>query len=65
MQASALIEVRPLDEEDLKAFAHGELDAVTTEAIEAYLLHHPDAAGRVDDYRRAAERSQRHRPTTH
>ena len=55
MQATALIEVRLLDEEDLKAFANGELDAPMTEAIEAYLLHHPDAAGRVDAYRRGAQ----------
>jgi anti-sigma factor RsiW len=47
-----LIEVRLLREDDLKAFAAGRLDAATTEAVEAYLLHHPDAAGRVGDYRR-------------
>lgn len=58
MEVTALIEVRVLDEEDLKAFANGELDAPMAEAIEAYLLHHPDAAGRVDAYRRAAARSQ-------
>jgi anti-sigma factor RsiW len=55
MQATALIEVRLLDEEDLKALAKGELDAPMTEAIDAYLLHHPDAAGRVDAYRRGAQ----------
>lgn len=52
-QARTLIEVRLLDEDDLKAFAAGGLDARTQEAIEAYLLHHPDAAGRVETYRRA------------
>jgi hypothetical protein len=64
MQATALSEVWLLDEEDLRAFANRELDAPMSEAIEAYLLHHPDAAGRVDTYRRAAERAQRQPPTT-
>ena len=53
---TTLIEVRLLDEDDLKAFAAGDLDRQTKEAIEAYLLHHPDAAGRVETYRRAIRR---------
>ena len=61
-QERTLIEIRLLDEGDLKAFAVGVLDAPTREAIEAYLLHHPDAAGRVAAYRRAAHRSQRRLP---
>ena len=52
---NTLIEVRVLHEDDLKAFAAGALDASTAEAIEAYLLHHPDAAGRVEGYRRTAQ----------
>ena len=59
---STLIEVRLLDEDDLKAFAAGALDAPTAEAIEAYLLQHPDAAGRVEGYRRTAPPSQRRMP---
>jgi anti-sigma factor RsiW len=59
MQETTLIEVRLLHEDDLKAFATGRLDAPTSEAIEAYLLHHPDAAGRVGAYRRAAEPRRR------
>jgi hypothetical protein len=59
MQDTTVVEVRLLEESDLKAFALGGLDAPTTEAIEAYLLHHPRAASRVDAYRRAVLRSQR------
>jgi anti-sigma factor RsiW len=55
MQSSTLVEVRLLDEDDLKAFAAGGLDPLTAEAIEAYLLHHPRAAGRVEAYRRAMQ----------
>ena len=44
---------RTLIEDDLRAFAADGLDPRTEEAIEAYLLHHPDAAGRVETYRRA------------
>jgi anti-sigma factor RsiW len=55
---TTLIEVRRLDEDDLKAYAADQLDPPTAEAIEAYLLHHPDAAGRVEAYRRAARRPQ-------
>jgi anti-sigma factor RsiW len=58
-QDTTLVEVRLLDETDLKAFAAGGLDAPTTEAIEAYLLHHPAAAARVEGYRRAVQRSPR------
>lgn len=61
MQESVVVEVRLLDEEDLKAFAAGGLDLLTMEAISAYLLHHPHAAGRVEAYRRAAQRSRRGR----
>lgn len=57
-----LIEVRVLREDDLKAFAAGKLDAATTEAVEAYLLHHPDAAGRVGHYRRTAVRRNERPP---
>jgi hypothetical protein len=52
-QVRTLIEVRLLDEDDLKPFAAGGLDPRTEEAIEAYLLHHPDAARRIETYRRA------------
>ncbi len=54
-----LIEVRLLREDDLKAFAAGALDVPTSEAIEAYLLHHPEAAVRVEDYRHAARPRRR------
>jgi anti-sigma factor RsiW len=67
MQDTTLIEVRLLNEDDLEAFAAGALDAPTTEAVEAYLLHHPDAAGRVEAYR-AAQRGTKapgpHTPDT-
>ena len=59
MQDMTVVEVRLLDEDDLKAFAAGGLDPLTTEAIEAYLLHHPRAAGRVEAYRRALQQSRR------
>ena len=59
MLASTVVEVRLLVEDDLKAFAAGGLDQPTAEAIEAYLLHHPLAADRVEAYRRAAQRSLR------
>ena len=60
-QNRTVIEVRLIDEADLVAFAAGGLDSVTTEAIEAYLLHHPHAADRVDAYRAVlqAQRKQR------
>ncbi|HEX5077843.1 MAG TPA: hypothetical protein VFV80_01755 [Geminicoccaceae bacterium] len=58
---NTVIEVRVLHEDDLKAFAAGALDATTAEAIEAYLLHHPAAAGRVEGYRRTAQQPQRRR----
>ena len=61
MRETTWIEIRLIHEDDLKAFATGRLDAVTREAVEAYLLHPPRAAGRVDDYRRAGERPQRRR----
>lgn len=59
---ATVVEVRLLDEEDLRAFATGGLDPATTEAIEAYLLHHPRAASRVEAYRRAARQSRRKQP---
>jgi anti-sigma factor RsiW len=58
MLGSTVVEVRLLDEDDLKAFAAGGLDQPTTEAIEAYLLHHPLAADRVETYRRAAQQAR-------
>jgi anti-sigma factor RsiW len=61
MQETTLVEVCLLHEDDLKAFAAGGLDEATTEAIEAYLLHHPDAADRVGAYRRVAEPRKRRR----
>lgn len=57
-----VVEVRLLDEEDLRRFAAGGLDPLTAEAIEAYLLHHPRAASRVEAYRRAARQSRRKQP---
>lgn len=57
-----LIEIRLLREDDLKGFAAGRLDAATTEAVEAYLLHHPNAAGRVGNYRRTAARRNERPP---
>jgi len=54
-----VIEIRLLDEDDLRAFAAGVVDAETREAIEAYLLHHPEVLDRVEAYRRAAERTRR------
>lgn len=48
-----------LGEDDLKAFAAGAVDAMTREAIEAYLADHPEAVVRVDAYRRAARRRKR------
>lgn len=65
MQSGTLVEVRLLDEDDLKAFAAGALDPLTAEAIEAYLLHHPQAAGRVEAYRRAMQGSRRKQPQVH
>jgi anti-sigma factor RsiW len=62
VQDTTVVEVRLLHEEDLKAFAGGRLDPLTAEAIEAYLLHHPQAAGRVDAYRRELEGSRRKQP---
>jgi anti-sigma factor RsiW len=54
-----MVEVWLLEEDDLRAFAAGVLDVEVREAVEAYLLHHPDAARRVEAYRRAAERPRR------
>jgi anti-sigma factor RsiW len=65
MQSSTLVEVRLLDEDDLKAFAAGGLDPLTAEAIEAYLLHHPQAAGRVEAYRRGMQGARRKQPQVH
>ena len=58
-QDRTVVEVRLIEEADLMAFAAGGLDPVTTEAIEAYLLHHPHAASRVEAYRRAVLERQR------
>jgi len=56
------VEIRLLEEGDLRAFAAGRtIDLQTREAVEAYLLHHPEASRRVEGYRRAAERPQRKR----
>lgn len=55
MHRTTLLEVRMLEESDLRAFAAGAVDGQTAEAIEAYLLHHPEATRRVEAYRRAAE----------
>jgi len=54
-----LFEMRLLEEGDLRAFAAGAVDAEMKEAIEAYLLHHPEAFRRVEAYRRAAVRPRR------
>jgi anti-sigma factor RsiW len=62
MHGNTVVEVRLLDEDDLKAFAAGALDPLTAEAIEAYLLHHPRAAGRVEAYRRAMQPRTQPRP---
>lgn len=62
MQDTTVVEVRLLEEDDLEAFAAGGLDPLTAEAIEAYLLHHPHAAARVEAYRRALQRSRRKQP---
>jgi anti-sigma factor RsiW len=58
-QNRTVVEVRLIEEADLVAFAAGGLDSETTEAIEAYLLHHPHAADRVEAYRRAVLQTQR------
>jgi hypothetical protein len=59
MQETNVFEIRLLAEADLQAFAADTVDAQTKEAIEAYLLHHPEACRRVEAYRHAAERPQR------
>jgi anti-sigma factor RsiW len=64
IQDTTLIEVRLLNEDDLKALAAGTLDVPTTEAVEAYLLHHPEAAGRVEAYRAAQRGTKAPEPHT-
>jgi len=64
MTAGAEIEVVVLGEHHLEAYAAGLLDPPTREAIEAYLLHHPDARRRVAIYRGAPPGSPRRRNTT-
>jgi hypothetical protein len=57
-----MIEIRLIEEGDLRAFAAGAVDVEVREAIEAYLLHHPEVLDRVEAYRRAAERARPIRP---
>jgi hypothetical protein len=59
MHGTALVEVRLIDENDLRALATGRLEPRIAEAVEAYLLHHPYAASRVETYRRELQRPQR------
>jgi anti-sigma factor RsiW len=62
MVGGAQIELCMLEEHHLEAYATGLLDPPTREAIEAYLLHHPEARRRVEAYRQAkAESWQRRR----
>jgi len=61
MVGGAEIELCVLQEHHLEAYAAGLLDPPTREAIEAYLLHHPEARRRVEVYRCARAGSREHR----
>ncbi len=61
MVDGAEIELCILQEHHLEAYAAGLLDPPTREAIEAYLLHHPEARRRVEVYRCAGAGSRARR----